>query len=93
MYALLTDLRTTEGRWLLKEAMGALRPAAVKFVTDTAEASCSVPPTGQFDKWADCAALVREYERDVGERFNVMWAQLDPNPSSESTRHIGVSRL
>ena len=66
-------LRTAEGRWLLQEAMAALRPTAVKFVTDVADSSCNVPPTGQFGKWAECVSLVREHERATGEHFHVMW--------------------
>ena len=66
-------LSSAEGAWLLSTALAGLRPTAVKFVTDVARASCGVPPTGQFDKWADCVSLVRQHERTSGERFNVLW--------------------
>lgn len=46
----------------LQHALSALRPRRIRFVLRESPHSCANPATGQFSKWADCVALVREDE-------------------------------
>ena len=48
------SLRSAAGAYLLSHALSALRPKAVRLVVGTANASCGIPASGQFSKWADC---------------------------------------
>ena len=52
------SLRSAAGAYLLSHALSALRPKAVRLVVGTANASCGIPASGHFSKWADCVDLV-----------------------------------
>ena len=66
------SLRSAAGAYLLSHALSALRPKAVRLVVGTANASCGIPASGQFSKWADCVDLVREHERSGQVRYDVL---------------------
>ena len=66
-------LHTPAGAWLLGQALEALQPAAVHIVSGLSNASCGVPATGQFEKWATCVALIDAHEARTGERFDFLW--------------------
>ena len=66
------QLRSEAGAWLLGHALSALRPVAVRMVAGSANASCGVPATGQFDKLAECVELARRHERRLGVRYDMM---------------------
>ena len=44
----------------------------MRLVVGTANASCGIPASGQFSKWADCVDLVREHERSEQVRYDVL---------------------
>ena len=44
----------------------------MRLVVGTANASCGIPASGQFSKWADCVDLVREHERSGQVRYDVL---------------------
>ena len=50
------------GASLLAKALDALQPAAVTFHTGRSPQICGTPPTGQFQKWAECAKMARAHE-------------------------------
>ena len=66
-------LHTPAGAWLLGQALEALQPTAVHIVSGLSNASCGVPATGQFEKWATCVALIDAHEARTGERFDFLW--------------------
>jgi len=66
------SLRSAAGAYLLSHALSALRPKAVRLVMGTANASCGIPASGQFSKWADCVELVRDHERSEQVRYDVL---------------------
>ena len=66
-------LHTPAGAWLLGQALEALQPVAVHIVSGLSNASCGVPATGQFEKWATCVALIDAHEARTGERFDFLW--------------------
>ena len=49
-----------------------MNPNQVRLVVATANASCGIPSSGQFSKWADCVDLVRDHERSGQVRYDVL---------------------
>ena len=66
------QLRSEAGAWLLGHALSALKPVAVRMVAGSANASCGVPATGQFDKLAECVEMAKRHERKLGVRYDLL---------------------
>lgn len=49
-----------------------MNPNQVRLVVATANASCGIPASGQFSKWADCVDLVRDHEHSGQVRYDVL---------------------